>query len=323
VTASVLPKILVITPVQHIQGVPALLESIGSVTYLEDPSPTEALAAVSEYDTLYTNPNKSNVFISPELMDAAPKLRAICTASTGTNHIDVAYAAQKGIAVLALTRDLEVLERISSTAEHAFALMLAALRHIPQSFDSVKRGEWDYTQYVGRQLDHLTVGVVGCGRLGSMFARYGVAFGCRVLTHDPYRTVSLAGVEQVGLETLLRESDVISLHVHVTPETLGMVGREWFAQMKPSVVVVNTARGEVIDETAAMEFLGAHAAACLAADVIADEVRHKQDNPLIEFARTHANLILTPHIGGMTVEGQQIAYNHAARKLKQFFAEGG
>jgi D-3-phosphoglycerate dehydrogenase len=125
-------------------------------------------------------------------------------------------------------------------------------------------------------------------------------------------------VEAAPIEEVLRVSDVISLHVHVTPETQGMVNRAWFAQMKPGVLLVNTARGEVIDEAAAVEFLLGNPAACLAADVIADEVRHRQDSPLLDYARAHSNVILTPHIGGMTVEGQQIAYQHAARKLKQF-----
>ena len=316
-----IPKILVITPVHHIQGVSEILESIGQVTYLEDPMPDDVLYPILDQHAIFTNPNKSNVFIGREIIDAAPSLKVICTASTGTNHIDTTYASRRGIAVLSLTDERDAINKISSTAEHASALMLSALRHIPQAFDSVKRGEWDYTQFIGRQLDYLTVGVVGYGRLGTYFARYARAFGSRVLVYDPYVIVEDEATIQTDLDQLLAESDVISLHVHVTLETTGMVDHTWFSKMKPSVVLVNTARGEVINETDLIAFLKEHPDARLATDVISGEVSVKQSSPLIEYARTASNVILTPHIGGMTVEGQQIAYAHAAHQLRRFFMQ--
>ncbi len=312
------PRILVITPVNHIQGVCETLESSGSVVYLEDPSLEDVLSQVAGVHAIFTNPNKSNVFIGPTIMEAGSDLRVICTASTGTNHIDLAYAAGRGITVLSLTDEHEVIGKITSTAEHAFALMMAALRRVPQSFNSVKRGEWDYKRFIGRQLDHVTVGVVGYGRLGKMFANYCKAFGSQVVVYDPYKHVSADGIRQVDLDTLLRESDVISIHVHVTPETTGMVDRSWFSRMQHSVVLVNTARGEVINEADVVDFLERNPGASMAVDVIADEVQKKETNKLIEYARTHANLIITPHVGGMTVEGQQIAYQCAGRRLKHF-----
>jgi len=159
------PKILVITPVHHIRGVSEILESIGEVNYLENPTPQDVLNLISNQHAVFTNPNKSNVFIGPDIMDKGPDLKAICTASTGLNHIDISYAVKRGISVLSLKNERDVINKISSTAEHAFSLMLAAVRHIPQAFDSVKRGEWDYTKFIGRQLDYLTIGVVGYGRL--------------------------------------------------------------------------------------------------------------------------------------------------------------
>lgn len=316
-----IPKILVITPVHHIQGVWEILESIGQVTYLEDPMPEDVLNLISNQHAIFTNPNRSNVFIGREIFDASRELKVICTASTGTNHIDMKYAAKQGVTILSLTEERNVINKISSTAEHAFALTLGALRHIPQAFDSVKRGEWDYTPFIGRQLDHLTIGVVGYGRLGRYFARYARAFGSRVLAYDPYVVVEDETIVQTDLDQLLKESDVISLHVHVTPETTGMVNQTWFSKMKPWVVLVNTARGEIINETDLIAFLKERPDARLAADVIPGEVPAKQSSPLVEYARTASNVILTPHVGGMTVEGQQIAYTHAARLLRRFFTE--
>lgn len=314
-------EILVITPINHIQGVREILDRIGTVTNLEDPTPNDVLNHISSKNAIFTNPNKSKVYIGRDIMNAGKDLQVICTASTGTNHIDTSYAFRGGLTVLSLQEERDVINRISSTAEHAFALMLAALRHIPQSFDAVKLGKWDYRRFIGRQLDYLTVGVVGYGRLGSYFGRYARAFGCRVLAYDPYKTIENESINQVELDQLLSESDIISLHVHVTDETTSMVDNSWFSRMKPSVILVNTSRGEVINELALIEFLKEHPSAVLAADVVSNEVSHRHASPLIAYARSAPNVILTPHIGGMTEEGQQIAYRHAARQLRRFFIE--
>lgn len=313
------PNILVITPVHHIKGVVEILESIGNITYLDDPTPQETIENLSGKHAIYTNPNKSDVFIGSEIIDASEELKVICTASTGTDHIDKGYAAQKKIPILSLTEEREMINKISSTAEHAFALLMSALRHIPRSFDSVKDGQWDYTKFIGRQLDYLTVGVVGFGRLGTFFSTYAKAFGSRVLVYDPYVTIEDESVSQVDLDSLLTESDIISLHVHVTPETTQMIDRAWFAKMKPSVLIVNTARGEIIRESDLIQFLSDNPKAAFASDVISGEITAKETSPLIEYAKNNPNIILTPHIGGMTVEGQQIAYGHAAQRLKNFF----
>ena len=314
------PKILVITPVRHIKGVTDLLESAGDVTYMDDPSPDQVLQCIGDYDALYTNPNKSNVYISRELMEAGANLKVVCTASTGTNHIDMEYAREKGVPVLSITEEREVINQISSTAEHAFALMMASLRRVVPAWDSVKRGEWDYLPYIGRQLNHLTMGVVGYGRLGSLFAGYCLAFKSRVLVYDPYKEVHDPALRQVELDELLRESDVISLHVHVTTETTGMVNGDWLAKVKPDVTLVNTSRGDICDEGELIEFLERHPGAFYATDVLANEVTNKFGNKLREWASHGEQVLITPHIGGMTVEAQQIAYNHAARMLSNFLA---
>lgn len=313
-------SVLVITPVHHIEGVVPVLEGIGRVSYLEDASQADVQRAVRDHDAVFTNPNKSNVFLGRDVMDAGSRLTAIATASTGRNHIDLEYARTRNVTVLSLTDERHVIDRISSTAEHALALALAAIRRIPHGFDAVRRGEWDYLPFIGRQLDHLTAGVIGYGRLGSRFARYAQPLFRKVLACDPYVQMRDAGVEQVGLDRLLRECDVISVHTHVTPETTGMLDRKALEQVKPDVVLVNTARGEMFDEEALIEFLNTHPRAMLAADVVAGEVTGKQSSPLIAYARSAANIILTPHVGGMTVEAQRIAYMHAATLLQQFFA---
>lgn len=314
------PKILVITPVRHVLGVTDTLEKIGEVTYLDDPSLKKVVTVIGEYDAVFTNPNKSKVFLGQEVIDAADNLKVICTASTGTNHIDKSYANEKGIPILSLTEELKVINRISSTAEHAFALTLSSLRHVVRSHNNTLKGEWDYSKYIGRQMNSLTIGVIGYGRLGSIYASYCKAFNSRVLVYDPYKTVELDRLIQVKeISTLLHESHVIAIHVHVTDETLGMVNEDWFSEMKRDVLLVNTSRGDIINESHLVEFLSRNPCAGVATDVLADEIRNRESSPLLKYAQASERVIITPHIGGMTREAQEIAYGHAAKKLYTFF----
>jgi len=316
------PRILVITPVHHITGVSELLEATGDVTYLNDPDVAEVMDRICDYDAIYTNPNKSRVFIGKEIIDAALKLKVICTASTGTNHIDKEYASARGLSILALTEERQVINRISSTAELAFALTLAGLRNIIRGHNAVMQGEWDYTRYIGRQINCLTIGVVGYGRLGSMYAGYCRAFGARVMVYDPYKRVDQPDLMQVPeLDQLLKEADVIALHVHVTEKTLGMIEASCLAKMKSDVLLVNTSRGDIVNEDDLVTYLRCNPQARVATDVLADEVRNRLASPLLKYAGESGQVIITPHIGGMTREAQEIAYGHAALRLQNFFAE--
>ncbi len=314
-------KILVITPVKHIAGVIETLESVGLVTYLDDPSLGEVVGVIKDYDAIYTNPNKSKVFIGKELVDAALRLKVICTASTGTNHIDKEYVKSKAIPILALTEEREVINKISSTAELAFALTMAGLRHVVRSHNNALQGEWDYTQYIGRQMNCLTIGVIGYGRLGSMYAYYCKSFNSRVVVYDPYKTIDHDDLEQVDeLSILLNESDIVAIHVHVTDETLGMINSHAFSQMKKDVLLVNTSRGDIVNEDDLVEFLSANAESKVATDVLANEVKDRLSSPLLKYAKQSDQVVITQHIGGMSREAQEIAYGHAAKMLKLFFS---
>ncbi len=313
-------KILVITPVRHIIGVPEVLESSGEVTYMDDPISEEVISVIGNYDAIFTNPNKSKVFIGKDVLDAAKKLKVICTASTGTNHIDKEYVEELGIPILSLTEERDVINRISSTAELAFSLTLASLRHVVKSHNAVLEGEWDYEKYIGRQMNCLTIGSIGYGRLGGMYAKYCKAFDSRVLVYDPYKEVEDKGIEQVdNLDYLLQESDVIAIHVHVTEETIGMIDKACFDIMKQDVVLVNTARGDIVNELDSVSFLQSNPNARIATDVLANEIRNRENSPLLKYALESEQVIITPHIGGMCREAQEIAYGHAAKRLFDFF----
>ena len=315
-------KILVITPVKHISGVVEKLNSIGNVDYLDDPTPEKVISVIGGYDAIYTNPNKSKVFIGKEIIDAATQLKVICTASTGTNHIDKEYVKNKKIPILALTEEREVINKISSTAELAFALTLSGLRHVVNSHNNALKGEWDYTKYIGRQMNCLTVGVVGYGRLGSMYATYCKAFDSKVIVYDPYKTVEDTSIKQVDdINVLLTESDVIAIHVHVTDETVNMFNVKMFSKVKSDVLIVNTSRGDIINETDLVEFLLGNPESKIATDVLANEVRDRLSSQLLKYAQDSTQVTVTQHIGGMSREAQEIAYGHAAKMLQSFFRD--
>ena len=158
-------KLLVITPVKHIGNVFKDLNKHFNLKYLPDPNEDDVLNIIDQFDYIFTNPNKSKIFLGPKILASASNLKVICTASTGINHIDINYINSKSIKLISLTEQREVINTISSTAEHAFALTLSSIRNIPSSFKDVKAGRWDYEKFIGRQIDKLTFGVIGYGRL--------------------------------------------------------------------------------------------------------------------------------------------------------------
>lgn len=319
------PKILVITPVKHIEGVSELIESCGEVTYMDHPDVEDVMQVVQNYSAIFTNPNKSKIYLGPELIDKATILRVIATASTGTNHIDMDYAKRRNIKVLSLTEERDVIEKITSTAEHAFTLTMASLRRLVHSHNDALIGEWDYTKYIGRQLNSLTIGVIGFGRLGSLYAKYCQAFGSKVMVFDPYKEVKDANILQVkNIEELMRSCDILSLHVHVNDETKGMINKTLLNMMKNDILIVNTSRGEVINELDLVNFLENNTNAMFATDVLTDEIRNRMNSPIFRYAKNNSKqIVLTQHIGGMTKEAQEIAYGHAAKMLQGFFKNKG
>ena len=308
-------KILSITPINHIKGLVENLEKIGQLDIFEDPSTTDLVGIIHDYDVLFTNPNKSKVYIGEELLKNAKKIQYICTASTGTVHIDKEYLAKRGIKMLSLTKELEIIEKISSTAEHAFALMMTSLRKIIGAQHSVKNKIWDYEPFIGRQMNKLNILVVGYGRLGKKFASYCNAFDANVFVYDPYVKADSIYTQVDDITEIINSIDIISLHVHVTEETQNLISKPLFDQFKSDVIIVNTSRGEIINESHAIEFLKKNKNATIATDVLSGEIFGFQNSELYKFSEHSNQVLITPHIAGMTTDAQEIAYNHAAKML--------
>jgi len=308
--------ILNLEPDNYSAEASAILQSLGRV----DGGPLtrrELLERIGDYEIIIVRLAHQ---VDREMLDRAERLKAILTATTGLDHIDMAYAESKNITVLSLRGETEFLRGIPATAEHTWALFLALVRRIPSAFQSVLAGEWERDRFKGHDLAGKTLGILGLGRIGEMVARYGQAFGMRVIAYDPYRRDWLPGVERAGeMETLLRQSQVLCVHVPLNEETTNLLGAAELAQLPPGAVLVNTARGQVLDESALLNALESGRLAGAALDVICDE-RAKGPNrsPLVQYARTHDNLLITPHIAGATYESMAATEIFMARKLKAF-----
>ena len=311
------PRILATVPVEHLARTRKILESVGNVIYTDHPSRAELAHLVRDADAVFPN---TKTLLDEDILGGAIRLKLICTPSTGTDHIDKTYCRARGIEVMSLTKDLHVLDTITSTAEHAFGLTLNVMRNMPWSFDHVRKGGWDYTLFRGRELQGRTVGIVGYGRLGRMYSRFAHAFNMKVLAYDPLVRILDPGVEQLGLDDMLSRSEIVTVHVHLTDQTQFMINKTWFDRMH-GVYFINTSRGCLVNEMDLLAALDSGRVIAAGLDVICGEIDGNTSNhPLVEYARSHSNVMITPHCGGMSLDGQEKAFTHAAQKLANFFS---
>ena len=311
-------NVVCITPLDHIPSVLNKLKEITNLTYepeISAPELRSLLLSRKDITAIFTNPNKQNFMLNKKLLENTA-VSLINTASTGLNHINKKDCESLGVKVLSLTKDYDLIRQLPSTSELAFGLALSMMRKIPQSFDDVKEGRWNYEPFVGRQLSGLTAGIIGYGRLGTFMARYCHSFGMKVLVNDPYKNVF--DYEQVDKDTLYKESDLISLHVHVKDDTINMIDKSAISKMSKKPYIVNTSRGEIVNEKNISEFIKKGAISGYGTDVLVDEFSEDMSsNEIISLSRQGYNVVITPHIGGMSIEGQEKAFLYAASKFEE------
>jgi len=252
------------------------------------------LAGLPGHDALIV---RSGTRVDAEALDRAPGLKVVGRAGVGLDNVDVEAATERGILVMNTPG-----ANATATAEHAWALLLALCRRLPAADASVRRGEWERGRFTGIQLAGRTLGVVGLGRVGRLVAARGRGFGMTVLGYDPYLSVEAAaelGVELVELDGLLAGSDVVSLHAPLTDETRALIDAAALARVRPGALLVNAARGGLVDEAAVAAALADGRLGGAAFDVYAAEP--PAGSPLLEAP----NVVLTPHIAASTFEAQR------------------
>jgi len=313
---TVKPRALYYSILTYQQENLALMGRLFEVETLPDPR-ADTNAALERVDVLFA---PLGFTVDATRIAKCPRLKAIVSNTTGVPHIDTDAAQKRGIAVCALHDEQTFLETITSTAEHTIGLMLAAWRRIPAAHEAASRGKWDRTPWgASKMFSRLRLGLVGMGRLGRKVARIAAAMDMDVTFYDP----QVPGGTSTLIE-LARRSDVLSLHAPAEAATRKIVSREVLAALPKGAMVVNTARSELLDEGALVDLLEAGHLAAAALDTVDGEydpdfsARFGQSR-LAAYARTHDNLILTPHIGGSTVdawtETQRFVILKAAKKL--------
>ena len=306
-------KIIVITPVVHLEGVVDLLKTKGQVYFEENISKIDLrnFLLKENIDTIVCNPNKQDFKIDKELL-VGTKIKTINSCSTGLNHIDVDYCINNNIIVQSHKNDLELINELPSTAELAFGLMCDLMRHITNSNNIVhSTREWDYTKFVGNQIKGSNIGILGFGRLGKMMYKFCKAFDANLFVYDPYLDDSRINCSSIS--ELFMKSDIISIHVHVTDETKGIVNHELLE--KKIKYLINTSRGEIINESDVITALKNKKLFGYATDVLESEFDDIKKSEFFLPENKKLNLILTPHLGGMTIQGQTKAYLWSINKL--------
>ena len=283
----------------------ALLGDDVEIRHVDGTDRPALLAALADADALLV---RSATKVDAEALAAATRLKVVARAGVGLDNVDVPAATARGVMVVNAPTS-----NIVSAAEHAIALLLSAARHIPAADASLRQGQWKRSSFTGVELSGKTVGIVGLGKIGQLVAQRLASFDVALVAYDPYISPARAaqlGIELLTLDDLLGRADMISIHLPKTPETVGLIGKDQLALTKPGVIVVNAARGGLIDEDALAEAVRSGHVGGAGIDVY--ETEPTTASPLFELER----VVVTPHLGASTDEAQDRAGTDVARSVQ-------
>jgi len=298
-----MPKILVADRISN-EGLDILNQAGAEVDIKLGLKPDELKAIIGNYDALIV---RSQPKVTAEIIGAGKNLKVIARAGAGVDNIDVDEATRQGILVVNAPTSNTI-----AVAEHAFGLMLALVRHIPQAHGKLKSGVWAKSEFMGTELRGKTLGIIGLGKIGAELAKRAQAFDMKTIAYDPLVSTDYANnlqVELVPLEKLLKESDFISLHLPLIESTRGFIGAKELAMVKPTVRIINCARGALIDEKALAQAIREGKVAGAAVDVYCEE-------PAIDCCLFKCdNVINTPHLAASTKEAQIVGATTVAEQV--------
>lgn len=303
-------KVVVIDDVHESLFAP--LEALGlQIDYRPDILASEVFAPLRKAQVLVV---RSKVQVDSRLLALAPHLKIIARAGAGMDNIDEAAAAAKGLVLLNAPEG-----NCDAVAEHALGMMLGLAVKLPSGDASVRRGEWLREAHRGIELRGRTLGIVGFGHTGHALAWRAAAIGMQVIAYDKYAPASVSeGVKPVSLETLQAEADVISLHVPLTSETAGWVNDEWLGRLTRKPLLINTSRGKILDQTAALRALESGKLSGLALDVLAAEPTPLTE-PTFQALTQRPDTLFSPHVAGWTTESYRRISEVLAAKLVRYF----
>ncbi|WP_410869965.1 phosphoglycerate dehydrogenase [Nocardia sp. A7] len=274
------------------------------VRWVDGPDRPALLAAVPEADAILV---RSATTVDAEVLDAGKKLQIVARAGVGLDNVDVPAATERGVMVVNAPTS-----NIHTAAEHAVTLLLSAARQIPAADATLREKTWQRSKFNGVEILGKTVGVIGLGRIGQLFAQRMAAFETKIVAYDPYTSPARAaqlGIELLSLDEVLERADFISIHLPKTPETKGMLNAETLAKTKPGVIIVNAARGGLIDEQALADAIKSGHVRAAGLDVF--ETEPCTDSPLFDLPQ----VVVTPHLGASTSEAQDRAGTDVAKSV--------
>jgi D-3-phosphoglycerate dehydrogenase len=309
-TNSVKPKVLIADVMSSLAL--AVFEERGiEAIHPGKVSEQELFDMVGDFDGIAL---RSSTQITEELLSHATKVKVVGRAGIGVDNVDVPACTKRGVVVMNTPFGNAI-----TTAEHAMAMMLSLARHIPQANQSTHEGKWEKSKFMGMELTGKLLGIIGAGNIGSIVAKKSIGYGLRVQAYDPFLTEERAdkiGVDKVDLDTLLTTSDIISLHVPKTPETANIINASAINKMKRGSLLINCARGGLVDELALFAALKSEHIKGAALDVY--EVEPAKENPLFGLP----NIICTPHLGASTVEAQEKVAIQVAQQMSDYLLGG-
>jgi len=309
---SIVPKILVSDPLAQ-EGLAILQRAPGfEVVSAPGLAPAALAAALADADGLVI---RSGSQIGAEALAGAARLKVIGRAGIGVDNVDVEAATRRGVVVVNTPEGNNI-----TTAEHAIALLVSLARHIPQATASMRAGRWEKSAFQGMELYNRTLGVIGLGNIGRIVASRALGLGMRVVASDPHLPAEIAqklDIELLPLSDLLSRADAVTVHVPRTRETTGLLDRNAFAKLRPGALVVNAARGGIVDEAALLEALDSGHLGGAALDVFAEEPP-PPEHPLL----AHERVICTPHLGASTDQAQRNVAIAVAEQVRDFLLEG-
>jgi len=282
----------------------SILSAVAQVDNKPSISPQELLQTIQSYNALVV---RGRTKVTADVFAAAPNLKVVGRAGVGVDNIDLAAAQSHAVTIVNTPT-----ATTTAVAEHALALMLAAIRFVPRADNSMKSGQWLKKELLGSELSGKVLGIIGMGHIGSGVAGRAASFGMRILGHDPFLSdtdIQQRGAEPAALTDLYTRADLISLHIPLTPDTRNIIDGQAFAYMQRGVVLICTARGGLIDETALVSALESGQVAAAALDVFNTEP------PGLTALVSHPRVIATPHLGAQTHEAQVRAAVNVAEEI--------
>ena len=278
--------------------------------------PDKVIPIFEECDIFFDASMK--VPVSADNIHNAKNLKLIVTATTGASHIDQKALEQRGVPLLTLKGQKEILQELTPAAEQSWLLLMACARHLRDAIHHVEDSQWNRVEFPGIMLKGKTIGIIGLGRIGSWMARYASAFGMKVQAYDPFNDEVNDGIEMVDINHLLSTSDFITVHVHLTPETAQIIDAERIKLFKRGSIFINTSRAELVDVKALINALKEGRIVAVGVDVLFNEPDIKND-PLWQHSIDHYNVIISPHIGGYCPEAVIKVVEFSAKRILKYF----